>query len=146
MNRTTAGFLIPLGVIAYTMSGGLKATFMASYIHTAIIFVILLSFILLVYASGGDELGRAVQVDRITTYDKSAFRFRLSSSSTSSTSSTSSSTSSTSSPSSSSCSSSTTSTPPPPPPSSTSSTTSSCTSPSSSSSSTFSFLDLRAQI
>ena len=57
MDKTTAGFLIPIGVIAYTMAGGLKATFMASYIHTAIIFVILLTFILLVYTSGEEPLG-----------------------------------------------------------------------------------------
>ena len=57
MDTATAGFLIPLGVIAYTMAGGLKATFMASYIHTAIIFVILLTFILLVYTSGEEPLG-----------------------------------------------------------------------------------------
>ena len=57
MNTTVAGFLIPIGVIAYTMAGGLKATFMASYIHTAIIFVILLTFIMLVYASGEEPLG-----------------------------------------------------------------------------------------
>ena len=58
MDKTTAGFLIPIGVIAYTMAGGLKATFMASYIHTAIIFVILLTFIVLVYLSDdGDPLG-----------------------------------------------------------------------------------------
>ena len=53
MDKTTAGFLIPIGVIAYTMAGGLKATFMASYIHTAIIFVILLTFILLVHLRRG---------------------------------------------------------------------------------------------
>merc|ERR1719504_8975 len=57
MDQATAGFLIPVGVIAYTMAGGLKATFMASYIHTAIIFVILLTFIMLVYASGEEPLG-----------------------------------------------------------------------------------------
>ena len=50
MNTTAAGFLIPIGVIAYTMAGGLKATFLASYIHTAIIFAILITFIYIVYA------------------------------------------------------------------------------------------------
>ena len=30
-------FLIPWGVIVYTMAGGLKATFLASYVHTAIV-------------------------------------------------------------------------------------------------------------
>ena len=57
MDKTTAGFLIPVGVIAYTMAGGLKATFMASYLHTAVIFVILLTFVLLVYTSGEEPLG-----------------------------------------------------------------------------------------
>ena len=55
MNTTAAGFLIPVGVIAYTMAGGLKATFLASYIHTAIIFGILVTFIYLVYAGGKDK-------------------------------------------------------------------------------------------
>ena len=53
MSTTAAGFLIPIGVIAYTMTGGLKATFLAGYIHTAIIFSILIIFIFIVYA--GDE-------------------------------------------------------------------------------------------
>ena len=43
MNTTVAGFLIPIFVIPYTYAGGLKATFMASYLHTAIIFAILLA-------------------------------------------------------------------------------------------------------
>jgi SSS family transporter len=49
MNTELAGFLIPIGVILYTCAGGLKATFLASYIHTAIIFVILVSFVFTVY-------------------------------------------------------------------------------------------------
>lgn len=57
MDTAIASFLIPVGVIAYTMAGGLKATFMASYIHTAIIFAILMIFIMLVYASGKAPLG-----------------------------------------------------------------------------------------
>ena len=36
-------FLIPWGVILYTAAGGLKATFLASYVHTAIIFLVLLT-------------------------------------------------------------------------------------------------------
>jgi len=44
-----AGFLIPWGVMIYTVAGGLKATFMASYIHTAIIFLILVVFIYTIY-------------------------------------------------------------------------------------------------
>ena len=34
MNIYAAAFLIPIGVILYTAIGGLKATFMSSYIHT----------------------------------------------------------------------------------------------------------------
>ena len=49
MNTTVAGFLIPIFVIPYTYAGGLKATFMASYLHTAIIFAILLACVSTVY-------------------------------------------------------------------------------------------------
>lgn len=41
VNYELASFLIPWGVILYTSAGGLKATFMASYLHTSIIFVVL---------------------------------------------------------------------------------------------------------
>ena len=34
MNIYAATFLIPIGVIMYTAIGGLKATFMSSYVHT----------------------------------------------------------------------------------------------------------------
>merc|ERR1712232_335151 len=44
-----ASFLIPWGVILYTAAGGLKATFLASYFHTAIIFVVLVICIYTVY-------------------------------------------------------------------------------------------------
>ena len=42
--------LIPLGTLIYTVVGGLKATFLASYVHTTIIFVGLMTFVTLVYA------------------------------------------------------------------------------------------------
>jgi Na+/proline symporter len=44
-----ASFLIPWGVILYTASGGLQATFLASYLHTVIIFAVLITMIFLVY-------------------------------------------------------------------------------------------------
>jgi Na+/proline symporter len=44
-----ASFLIPWGVILYTASGGLQATFLASYIHTVIIFAVLIIMIFIVY-------------------------------------------------------------------------------------------------
>eukprot|EP01025_Chloroclados_australasicus_P032562 TRINITY_DN329_c0_g3_i3.p1 TRINITY_DN329_c0_g3~~TRINITY_DN329_c0_g3_i3.p1 ORF type:complete len:665 (-),score=74.41 TRINITY_DN329_c0_g3_i3:419-2413(-) len=56
MNIYAAAFLIPIGVIVYTAAGGLKATFIASYIHTAIIYVVLCIFMFQVYATS-DDLG-----------------------------------------------------------------------------------------
>jgi len=44
-----ASFLIPWGVIAYTVAGGLHATFLASYLHTVIIFGVLVAMIMIVY-------------------------------------------------------------------------------------------------
>jgi len=49
MNVDLACFLIPWGVILYTASGGLKATFLASYIHTGIIFFVLVICVYTVY-------------------------------------------------------------------------------------------------
>jgi len=49
MDISLASFLIPWGVILYTAAGGLKATFLASYLHTAIVFVILVTCIYTVY-------------------------------------------------------------------------------------------------
>lgn len=42
--------LIPIGIILYTVAGGLKATFISSYIHTVIIYVVLCLFAFLVYS------------------------------------------------------------------------------------------------
>merc|ERR1719389_1537707 len=49
MDISLASFLIPWGVILYTAAGGLKATFLASYLHTGIIFVVLVISIYTVY-------------------------------------------------------------------------------------------------
>jgi len=49
MDYQIASFLIPWGVILYTVAGGLRATFIASYIHTTIIFGVLITMILIVY-------------------------------------------------------------------------------------------------
>ncbi|KAK3429724.1 hypothetical protein EUGRSUZ_E01215 [Eucalyptus grandis] len=51
MNIYAASFLIPIGVIVYTLAGGLKATFLASYIHSVIVI-----FVYLVYTAS-HELG-----------------------------------------------------------------------------------------
>merc|ERR1719446_1317094 len=49
MDIELASFLIPWGVILYTFAGGLKATFLASYFHTTIIFLVLVVSIFTVY-------------------------------------------------------------------------------------------------
>lgn len=56
VNIYAASFLIPLGVIVYTLAGGLKATFLASYIHSVIVHVVLVIFVYLVYVAS-NELG-----------------------------------------------------------------------------------------
>jgi len=65
MNINLASFLIPFGIIVYTGVGGLKATFISAYIHTAFIYVILCIFIFEVYRNS-KELGSAGEVyDRL---------------------------------------------------------------------------------
>lgn len=54
LNTDLASFLIPLGVILYTLAGGLKATFVASYFNTAVILISLCIFIFQVYVTSPD--------------------------------------------------------------------------------------------
>ncbi|MFB5599527.1 MAG: sodium/solute symporter [Nitrososphaeraceae archaeon] len=49
VNITIAALLIPIGVIIYTIFGGLKATFFADYLNTAFIFCIVLIFVVAIY-------------------------------------------------------------------------------------------------
>ncbi|CAM8941544.1 unnamed protein product [Rhodiola kirilowii] len=56
MNIYAASFLIPLGVVVYTLAGGLKATFLASYIHSVVVHIVLVIFVYLVYTTSS-ELG-----------------------------------------------------------------------------------------
>lgn len=51
MHTVAASFLLPLGVIVYTALGGLKATFVSDWIHTVIIYGILLATCFTVYGS-----------------------------------------------------------------------------------------------
>ncbi|KAJ7244056.1 solute symporter family transporter [Mycena rebaudengoi] len=43
MDTIAACFLIPLGIVIYTLVGGLRATFFSDYIHTVFIFAIILT-------------------------------------------------------------------------------------------------------
>ncbi|KAG7906450.1 hypothetical protein KL906_004542 [Ogataea polymorpha] len=51
MNVVAASFLLPLGVMVYTALGGLKATFISDWIHTVIIYIILLVASYKIYCS-----------------------------------------------------------------------------------------------
>lgn len=54
---TAAGcFLLPVGVVLYTMFGGIKATFLTDYVHTVVILVIIFTFAFTAYATG-QQLG-----------------------------------------------------------------------------------------
>ncbi|RHZ45366.1 hypothetical protein Glove_680g54 [Diversispora epigaea] len=51
VNTIACCFLLPLGVLIYTLFGGIKATFLTDYIHTTVIFIIILSFVFTVYGT-----------------------------------------------------------------------------------------------
>ena len=54
MNTYAASFLIPIAVVGYTAFGGLKGTYYASFTHTFIIYVALITFIWKVYGGPSD--------------------------------------------------------------------------------------------
>lgn len=56
MHTIAAIYLLPIGVIAYTMVGGLKATILTDWAHTFILLLIIIIFALTTYASH-DVLG-----------------------------------------------------------------------------------------
>jgi SSS family transporter len=56
MHTIAAIYLLPVGVVAYTMVGGLKATILTDWMHTFILLVIIIIFSLTAYASS-DILG-----------------------------------------------------------------------------------------
>merc|ERR1719456_692591 len=58
VDKKFAAFLVPiLPCWIYTVYGGLRATFFASYIHTTVIFLMLIIFTFAVYSGGGDCSG-----------------------------------------------------------------------------------------
>merc|ERR1719506_362487 len=62
MSKQLCSFLMPWGVVFYTLTGDLKATFMAGYIHTSIIMVGLCVFITGVYWMEGDKMGAPYEI------------------------------------------------------------------------------------
>jgi urea-proton symporter len=51
MPTAAACFLLPIGVILYTLFGGIKATFLTDYVHTFTILIIILIFAFTAYAT-----------------------------------------------------------------------------------------------
>ena len=65
MDISLAAFLIPIGVMIYTLVGGLKATFVADYMHTIIIFVVILTFVAAVYVNSDITGGVAGMYEKL---------------------------------------------------------------------------------
>ncbi|KAF4535032.1 Urea active transporter protein [Lasiodiplodia theobromae] len=61
MHPVAGCFLLPLGVILYTLFGGIKATFLTDYVHTVVILVIIFLFAFSAYATS-DILGSPSRV------------------------------------------------------------------------------------
>ncbi|KAE8403805.1 Sodium:solute symporter family-domain-containing protein [Aspergillus pseudonomiae] len=56
VNTVAACFLLPIGVVLYTLFGGIKATFITDYMHTVVIIVVIFIYAFSAYASN-DTLG-----------------------------------------------------------------------------------------
>ncbi|KIM24913.1 hypothetical protein M408DRAFT_228455 [Serendipita vermifera MAFF 305830] len=56
MNTIAACFLIPFGVAIYVVAGGMRATLLCDYTHTAVLFAIIFVFMFTVYATS-DKIG-----------------------------------------------------------------------------------------
>lgn len=69
MDYRLAAFLIPWGVILYTASGGLQASFLAHYLHTVIIYAVLILMIFVVYVKVYSSDQIYTFLDLTTSYD-----------------------------------------------------------------------------
>lgn len=45
MSTAAACFLLPIGVVLYTIAGGIKATFLTDYVHTLTIMIVIFIFV-----------------------------------------------------------------------------------------------------
>ena len=61
MHTVAAIYLLPVGVVAYTLVGGLKATFLTDWVHTFVLLIIIILFALTAYATS-DVLGSPSKV------------------------------------------------------------------------------------
>lgn len=51
VNNVAACFLLPVGVVLYTLFGGIKATLITDYMHTVVILVVIFLFAFSAYAT-----------------------------------------------------------------------------------------------
>jgi len=65
INIYVAVFLIPVGVVIYTFFGGLRATFIAEYFNSTLIFIVILIFITTVYFVNGHIGGISGMYEKI---------------------------------------------------------------------------------
>lgn len=63
---TIAAFLLPVGIVIYTIFGGLKATFFAEYINTGLIFVVVLVFVSFIYFLSPDIGGISGMYEKLS--------------------------------------------------------------------------------
>lgn len=63
---TLAAFLIPVGIVLYTIFGGLKATFFAEYLNAAFIFAVVLIFVTVIYFATPEIGGISGMYDKLT--------------------------------------------------------------------------------
>lgn len=61
VHTAAACFLLPIGVVLYTLFGGIKATFITDYMHTVVILVVIFLFAFSAYATNA-ELGSPSRV------------------------------------------------------------------------------------
>ena len=61
VHTAAACFLLPIGVVLYTLFGGIKATFITDYMHTVVILVVIFLFAFSAYATHA-ELGSPSRV------------------------------------------------------------------------------------
>ncbi len=66
VDMTLAAFLIPLCIIAYTIFGGLKATFFAEYLNASFIFIVVLIFITSIYFINPEIGGISGMYEKLT--------------------------------------------------------------------------------
>ncbi|VEU23762.1 DEKNAAC104822 [Brettanomyces naardenensis] len=66
MNTVACIFLLPVGVMVYTLFGGIKATFLTDYVHTIAIIVIIMAFAFTAYATSS-KLGSPGKVWELVT-------------------------------------------------------------------------------